>query len=83
AEPATDPEPIRPGGSGGPVRPGAPGGPEAGARPGVPDLPGPADPAPPDAGPLYFAATAWFDSLTADLGVIESGRVAAASHGPT
>ncbi|MFB6807190.1 FUSC family protein [Streptomyces sp. NPDC056387] len=86
--PATGPEPTRPSGPGGPVgpvgpvRPGAPGGPEAVARPGAPDLPGPADAAPPDAGSLYFAATAWFDSLTADLGVIESGRVAAASHGP-
>ncbi|MFE2142733.1 FUSC family protein [Streptomyces sp. NPDC059456] len=62
--------------------PGGPGGPEAVAGSGVPELPGPADAAPPDAGPLYFAATAWFDSLTADLGVIESGRAPAASPGP-
>ncbi|WP_053790763.1 FUSC family protein [Streptomyces sp. XY332] len=59
---------------------GTPGGPGA-AGPGVPASPGSAEAAPPDAGPVYFATTAWLDSLTADLRIIESGRAAAALHG--
>ncbi|WP_051832589.1 FUSC family protein [Streptomyces katrae] len=60
---------------------GTPGGPGAGGS-GVPAAPGSAEAAPPDAGPVYFATTAWLDSLTADLRIIESGRAAAAPHGP-
>ncbi|TDU79617.1 FUSC family protein [Streptomyces sp. KS 21] len=59
---------------------GTPGGPGA-AGSGVPAAPGSAEAAPPDAGPVYFATTAWLDSLTADLRIIESGRAAAAPHG--
>ncbi|WP_328622206.1 FUSC family protein [Streptomyces sp. NBC_00354] len=60
---------------------GTPGGPGA-AGSGVPAMPGSAEAAPPDAGPVYFATTAWLDSLTADLRTIESGRAAAAPAGP-
>ncbi|WP_405761489.1 FUSC family protein [Streptomyces sp. NBC_00045] len=67
---------IGPGGTTG--TPGSPGA----AGPGMPELPGSAEAAPPDAGLLYFATTAWLDSLTADLRTIESGRAAAAPHGP-
>ncbi|MYT21219.1 hypothetical protein GTW69_13105, partial [Streptomyces sp. SID7760] len=41
----------------------------------------PTEAAPPDAGLLYFATTAWLDSLTADLETIASGRVAARTPG--
>ncbi|WP_406180796.1 FUSC family protein [Streptomyces sp. NBC_01006] len=60
------------------TRHGPPGGPVAL----LPDtLPAPTDAAPPDAGPAYFATTAWLDSLTADLQLIASGRAAAHSPG--
>ncbi|MFF1497528.1 FUSC family protein [Streptomyces sp. NPDC058304] len=60
---------------------GTPGGPGA-AGSGAPATPVSAEAAPPDAGPVYFATTAWLDSLTADLRTIESGRAAAAPAGP-
>ncbi|MFI6003015.1 FUSC family protein [Streptomyces sp. NPDC051366] len=60
---------------------GTPGGPGA-AGSGVPAMPVSAEAAPPDAGPVYFATTAWLDSLTADLRTIDSGRAAAALHRP-
>ncbi|MFE6843659.1 FUSC family protein [Streptomyces sp. NPDC057686] len=67
---------TRPGGTG---TPGAP----VAAGSGVPAAPvSAAEAAPPDAGPVYFATTAWLDSLTADLRTIESGHAAAARHGP-
>ncbi|MFI1456195.1 FUSC family protein [Streptomyces roseus] len=41
----------------------------------------PTEAAPPDAGLLYFATTAWLDSLTADLETIASGPAAARTPG--
>ncbi|MFI5670385.1 FUSC family protein [Streptomyces sp. NPDC051704] len=44
----------------------------------LPDaLPPPGEAAPPDAGLAYFATTAWLDSLTADLELIDTGRAEA------
>ncbi|MFF1341882.1 FUSC family protein [Streptomyces sp. NPDC058290] len=60
---------------------GTPGGPGP-AGSGAPAVPVSAEAAPPDAGPVYFATTAWLDSLTADLRTIESGCAAAAPAGP-
>ncbi|MER7462274.1 FUSC family protein [Streptomyces sp. NPDC097981] len=59
----------------GPPGPPGPGGTRVPAATGAPRRA-----APPDAGFAYYTATAWLDALTADLDLIESGRVAAASH---
>ncbi|MET9881735.1 FUSC family protein [Streptomyces sp. NPDC006430] len=62
--------PSGPSGPSGPWEPLGQGGPEGGTRDRTSGAPGRT--APLDAGPAYFAATAWLDSLTADLELIES-----------